>query len=210
MKRIPFTFLILLAIWSCSEDDEATIADDDNTERTFEEAQAEYQELRESFSLPLTRSDGFPQSGVGVYKGLHMGEFFDRNTTADIKLEYFADVEFTLDFETQTFTGELTNFTTNIAGFDKPEGALTVSGLVRNPDEMGGDEFGLRFRVDAGDLTQGDRVASFDAFTVNKGRFLGETGQAVNIHITSLFTWTAGPDEGTVSETIGFMHANRQ
>ena len=66
-----------------------------------------------------------------------MGEFFERKTTAGFKLDYFANVVFTLDFEAQTFTGKLINFTTNLEGFENPEGSLNVSGSIRRPDELG-------------------------------------------------------------------------
>ena len=210
MNKISFIFLILLALWSCSDDDESITANDDNSQRSFEEAQAQYEVLRENFKQPLTREAGFPTSGTMVYKGLHMGEFFERNTTSDAKLDYFADVEFTLDFEAQTFTGQLTNFITNLEGFENPVGTLNVSGSIRGRDDMGGDEFGLRFRVQDGDLTQDGITASFDAFTESKGRFLGDSGQSVNIRISSVFRWTEGPGTGTTSATIGFMHADRE
>ncbi|MCG8319384.1 MAG: transferrin-binding protein-like solute binding protein [Cytophagales bacterium] len=213
MNKISFIFLVLLAIWSCSEDDEAVTdntSNDENAQRTFAEAQTQYEALRENAKHSLTRKAGFPTSGTMVYKGMHMGEFFERNTTSGFKLDYFADVEFTLDFEAQTFTGQLINFTTNLEGFDNPEGSLNVSGSIRGPAELGDDAFGLRFRVQDGDLKQEGRTANFDAFTENKGRFLGESGQSVNIRITSIFRWTEGPDTGTTSETIGFMHADRE
>jgi len=207
IRKLPLLILITL-LCGCGGDDEPGA--ENNGRRTFKEAEAQYLELRENFSLPLTRTAGFPTSGVEIYKGMHTGEFFERNTTADFEMDYFADVEFTLDFEAQTFTGELTNFTTNLKGFENPEGVLSVSGSIRTPVDLGGDEFGLRFRVNAGDLTQEGRTASFDSFTANKGRFLGETGGSVNISITSLFTWTEGQDAGTASETKGFMHADTQ
>ncbi|TRX54861.1 hypothetical protein FNH22_19090 [Fulvivirga sp. M361] len=210
LKKISLIFLVSLAVWSCGEDDEPTADNDDNSQRSFADAQAQYEVLREGFTLGLTRKAGFPQSGVMIYKGMHTGEFFKGNTTSDTKLDYFADVEFTLDFEAQTFTGQLVNFTTNLEGFENPEGTLNVSGSIRGPDDLGGDEFGLRFRVQEGELTQDGRTANFDAFTNSKGRFLGDTGQSVNIRISSVFNWTEGPDEGTTSGTVGFMHANRE
>ena len=81
MNKISLIFLLLLAVWSCSEDDEAVTdntANDENTQRTFAEAQVRYEALRENFKHSLTREAGLPTSGTMVYKGMHMGEFFER------------------------------------------------------------------------------------------------------------------------------------
>ncbi|OJJ15551.1 hypothetical protein BKI52_37330 [marine bacterium AO1-C] len=64
--------------------------------------------------------------------------------------------------------------------------------------------------VQEGTLSQGGRTASFDAFAENKGRFLGNVGQAMNLRISSRFKWTEGPDVGTTSATVGFMHAEKE
>ena len=135
MNKISLILLLLLPVWNCSEDDEAVIdnaANDENAQRTFAEAQAWYEALGENFKQSLTREAGFPTSGAVVYKGIHMGEFFERKTTAGFKLDYFANVVFTLDFEAQTFTGKLINFTTNLEGFENPEGSPNVSGSRMN------------------------------------------------------------------------------
>lgn len=211
MKRILFIFLALLTTWSCSDDDEAIISNDndENALLTFEEAKARYEELRTN-NAGLTRTKGFPTTGTKVYRGIHGGSFFDDNTTSESRIEYYAQVEFTLDFEAGTFTGKLMNFRTNLEGYENPEGELNVSGSIRGTEDMGGDEYGLRFRVQDGELTQGQRTAVFDGRTANKGRFRGDTGQFVNIRITSTFSWTTGPDAGTVSGTIGFMLSERE
>ena len=211
MNKISFIFLVLLALWSCSDDDEVTASNDseENTLLTFEQAKARYETLRTT-NAGLTRTAGFPTTGTRVYKGIHGGRFFDCNSTSETRVEYYAQVEFNLDFETGEFTGKLTNFRTDLEGFETPEGELNVSGVIRDTQEMGGDEYGLRFRVQDGELTQGERTAIFDGRTESKGRFSGNTGQFANIRITSTFSWTAGPDTGTVSGTIGFMLSERE
>lgn len=100
----------------------------------------------------------------------------------------------------------LSNFTTNLDGYENPEGTLEVSGSIRGTDDLGGNEFGLRVQVQDGELVQGDRTAVFDGQTANKGRFYGTDAQFVAIGVTATFDWVLGPDAETTSGTIGFAY----
>ncbi len=210
-----FVFVVLPALWSCGEDDEEVTDPGEGAPRTFAEAEATFSSLRETLidlttSEGLTRTSEFPSSGIVTFKGVHSGDFFENNTTSESKLSYVADVVLTLDFETEKFTGQLLNFTTNLAGFENPGGELNISGSIRGPDDLGGDEYGLRFMVQDGDLTQGERTATFDARTANKGRFYGNSAQFIALKVSSTFRWTEGPDTGTTSGTSGFMYAESE
>ncbi|MCG8699287.1 MAG: transferrin-binding protein-like solute binding protein, partial [Bacteroidales bacterium] len=161
-----------------------------------------------SIGKPLTRNAGFPQSGTMTYKGMHSGEFFERNSTATIKFDYYADVEMTVDFEAKKLSGKILNFSTNLEGFENPEGELTFGGNFRF--DLGGDEIGFSMPVKEGSLTQGNRVAKFDAKSENKGRFFGKTGGLMWLRVSSTFKWTEGPDAGTTSATVGHVYSERQ
>ncbi|OJJ15550.1 hypothetical protein BKI52_37325 [marine bacterium AO1-C] len=90
--------MFAIIAWGCSKDSEVT-PDDNTGVRTFAEAKAKYEKLKEEgFRLPLTRQPNFPQSGTFTYKGMHSGEFFEKETTSSAKIEYYADVELTVDF----------------------------------------------------------------------------------------------------------------
>ncbi|MGB5817898.1 MAG: hypothetical protein WBG90_00340 [Saonia sp.] len=132
MKKTVFVLLGALVVWSCSED--GAINQDDNGSRTFVEAEAKFNSLRDilidlTTSEGLTREREFPTSGIKTFKGVHNGNFRAMTTTGS-EISYVADVVFTLDFETKTYTGQLLNFTTSLAGFENPEGVLTISGSI--------------------------------------------------------------------------------
>lgn len=210
-------FLILVAV-SCGSDDEATPDDGSNnggtpTTRSYDEALAEYDDLLEILkgltqSPGLTRQKTFPTSGTATYKGVHEGTFRAETTTSNTHIAYVANVEFTVDFATGAHTGKMFNFSTDLAGFENPEGTLKIAGSVRDTQDLGGDEFGLRFQITDGKLTQGERTASFDGATSDKGRFYGLAAEYIAIGVTSTFKWTAGPDAGTTSGTRGSMYAD--
>ena len=209
MKKNFLYLLILLIISSCANDDESNTPDDASQELTFEKAKARYEELRLNQS-GLTRTSGFPTSGTSTYKGIHGGSFFSGNSTSETKIEYYAQVVFELDFEAGTFIGTLSNVLTDLDGFSSPEGELNINGSIRDNEDLGGDEFGLRFSIQEGEITQGERTANFDGRTESKGRFTGETGEFVSIRTTATFSWISGPDSGTITGAIGFMFAERE
>ena len=209
MKKITFSLIITLFIYGCGSDKELDELEAPTEFFSFEEAKARYEALQADQS-GLTRSSGFPTTGTAVYEGIHGGSFFAGNSTSETAIEYYAMVAFVLDYEAGTFTGTLSNFRTNLEGYESPEGELNVSGSIRGNDDLGGDEFGLRFRIQDDELVQNERVAVFDGRTESKGRFTGTTGERVGIRTTATFTWTSGPDGGTVSGAIGFMLAVRQ
>ena len=194
---------------SCANDDESNTLNNATQELDFKQAKARYEELRLDQS-GLTRTSGFPTSRTSTYKGIHGGSFFAGNSTSETEIEYYAQVVFELDFEAGTFTGTLSNVLTDLEGFNSPEGELNISGSIRDNEDLGGDEFGLRFRIQEGEIIQGERIANFDGRTESKGRFTGETGEIVSIRTSATFSWVSGPDTGTITGAIGFMFAERE
>lgn len=206
-------FLISIVIFSCSDDETKPGDGSSNGEsRTFDEAMEKFTEL-ENIIIDLTTSEGltreseFPTSGVVTYKGIHMSKrTLDNLQTSETEILYVADMTITLDFATQQYTGELSNFTTNLEGFENPEGTLEVAGSIRGTDDLGGDEFGLSLQVKDDELVQGERTAIFDGQTANKGRFYGNDAQFIAIGVTATFDWVLGPDAESTSGTIGFVY----
>lgn len=224
MRKIVFV-LLLSILWSgCNSEDEEVRMDEDQTEdeqredeeendddgdemdgpRTYEEALSLFNILVDSLrELGLTRERTFPTTGVRTYSGFHQGDFRAASSTSTTEIAYVADVVFELDFASGRFTGEMGNFSTDLEGFENPEGVLSINGAIR---DLSGDRFGLSFRIVDGDLTQGNLTARFDAVTNTNGSFSGQDAQMVAVASSSTFDWTSGPDEGT-SATIGTMIA---
>lgn len=213
MGKTIFSALLFMSfvLLGCS-DGEDEIKDESNEQRTFDEAMAKFTELEDviidlTTSEGLTREANFPTSGVVTYEGVHMAKRTDSNTTnSETELLYVADMTITLDFETGQYTGELRNFTTNLEGFENPEGTMSVNGSIRGTAELGGDEFGLSLIVQDDELSQEERAAIFDGKTANKGRFYGKSAQFVSIGVTATFDWALGSDAETTSGTIGFAY----
>ncbi|SMD31783.1 hypothetical protein SAMN04488029_0120 [Reichenbachiella faecimaris] len=197
-------FLSLL-FGSCGADDNESNTQDIAT-FTYQEAKEEYEILKDRLDVALTRIDELPTSGVAIYTGMHSGEFFARDNTSESKIDYFANVELTVDFDSQTLTAQITNFTTNLENFENPEGEILVgTGVFRF--DTGGDEIGFSMPVRVGNLTQGNKIAVFDASAENKGRFFGNGGQSMWLRVSSTFNWIQGSDAGTTSATVGHMYA---
>lgn len=217
MKKSLIVFLTPLIIWSCSDDeriDPANASAVESGPRTYVQAEVDYDSLRITLMAlttteGLTREKEFPTTGIVIFTGVHSGNFRAESSSGP-NISYVSDVVLTLDFVSQKFTGRLTNFSTNLEGFENPEGMLNVSGVVRNPDDLGGDEYGLRFRVQDGNLAQGERTAIFDAVTSDKGRFYGDSAQFIALGVASTFEWTAGPETGMTSGTSGRMYVEME
>lgn len=213
IERFLMMLCVILVLAGCSDDSDVKKEEEDTADatRTYDEAFEEYNALRDilidlTTSEGLTREANFPTSGTVTYKGVHEGVFFNGNTTSTTQLDYVGDVEFTLDFATGKYTGTISNVTTNLEGYEHPEGTFDINGSVREPAELGGDEFGLTFIIKDGPLTKDERTATFDGVTSDKGRFYGKKAQYIAIGVTATFVWTAGPDAGTTSGTKGFVY----
>ena len=221
MRKIVFVLLLSMQWSGCGSEDEEVTVDEDQVEeetdeepndgdemegaRTYEEALSLFNTLVDSLrELGLTRERTFPTTGVRTYTGFHQGDFRSASSTSTTEIAYVADVVFELDFASGRFTGEMGNFSTDLEGFENPEGVLSINGAIRY---LSSTRFGLSFRIADGDLTQGDLTARFDAVTNTNGSFSGEDAQMVAVASSSTFDWTSGPDEGTTSATIGTMIA---
>lgn len=221
MKNLKQLFLLLLIVFTCVSCDEDEPVSDNQTEdnqtdddetggnenRTYAEAVQQYEELEKRMSgIGLTRPETFPTSGVVTYKGFYYGDRDNDDTqTSETTILYVADITFTLDFSTGNYTGNLSNFTTDLPGFEHPQGTPQISGAVRGTDDLGSDEFGLGLSIQKTSLSEGERAADFDGTTRTKGRFHGLSAEFAWIFIGSTFDWTEGPDTGTTTGTGGFM-----
>tara|TARA_B100001245_G_C22873149_1_gene419884 strand:- start:133 stop:789 length:657 start_codon:yes stop_codon:yes gene_type:complete len=213
MHRI-YSFILLSVIslvWLSCKEEEPTI-DSETEDRTFEEAMVYYNELRDiliglTSTQGLTRESNFPTNGTTTYSGVYMAKRTNTNTnTSETELLFVADMTLTLDFSTGNYTGTISNFTTDLLGYDHPEGTAEISGSIRGTAELGGDEFGLSLRIEQTPLTQGGLTANFDGVTSDKGRFYGKSAQYIAIGVQSTFVWTAGPEKGNTTGTSGFVY----
>ena len=208
-----FLSLFSLAFFSCKEDEPTTDSQEEaNEDRTFEEAMVYYNELRDvliglTSTEGLTREANFPTSGTTTYSGVYMGKRTNTNTnTSEYELLFVADMTLTLDFSTGSYTGTISNFTTDLSGYDHPHGTAEISGAVRGTAELGNDEFGLSLRIQETPLTESDLSANFDGVTSDKGRFYGKAAQFIAIGVQSTFVWTAGPETDNTTGTSGFVY----
>ncbi len=136
-----------------------------------------------------------PAAGTANYNGIIHGMDGGGGTGPD--MVYYADLAVEVDFATDTLDGEVTNFVTDVAGFENPTGTAVVAGTVF---DNGGDAE-LEFTA-AGTLFGTTGAADYDAATTS-GNFAGDTAQAAYGDHISDFEWIAGPNIGTTSISDG-------
>jgi hypothetical protein len=98
----------------------------------------------------------------------------------------------------------------NLEGIRKQE-PLKVSGaFATGAGFYHASGISRRYDPKDGPLTQEEIAVTFDHKARNNGRFMGKSGQFMAMAVRSIFTWTAGPDAGTTSETLGWIYAARE
>ncbi|MDD9923148.1 MAG: hypothetical protein OXQ92_12865 [Boseongicola sp.] len=140
-----------------------------------------------------TLSAEIPLAGNATYSGFVHG-YNGGGTGPD--LEHFGELDMTVDFNTETISGTISNVYTDLPGFLAPSGTAIVTGTIDNTLD-GGD-----ISIDAlGTLVGTGATADYD-FSGN-GDFIGDTAQAaIGSHTTDLI-WIGGPDTGTTSFSDG-------
>ena len=136
-----------------------------------------------------------PVAGTASYVGIIHGMDGGGGTGPD--MVYYADLAVDVDFATDTLDGTVTNFVTDVAGFENPSGSAAVAGTVFD----NGGTAGIGFTA-AGTLFGTTGVADYDT-TTTSGTFAGDSAQAAYGDHISDFAWTAGPNLGTTSLSDG-------
>ena len=136
----------------------------------------------------LTTDVELPITGTANHTGIIHG-FNGGGSGPD--MVYFADLSVDVDFDTDTATGEITNFVTDLPGFENPTGTAPVAGTI---GVNGG--FAIIDFTAAGTLTGTNATADYDVMTTS-GDFIGDSAQAARGLHESDFIWLTGPNVGT-------------
>ncbi|MGI9393640.1 MAG: hypothetical protein ACR2OY_03255 [Boseongicola sp.] len=136
-----------------------------------------------------------PVAGTARYIGIIHGMDGGGGTGPD--LVYYADMYVDVDFATDTLDGEVTNFVTDLAGFENPTGTAVVAGTIGDNGGLAGIDF-----VAAGALSGTTGAADYSTSTTS-GTFAGDTAQAAYGDHISDFMWVAGPNITTNSISDG-------
>ena len=140
-----------------------------------------------------------PTTGTVNYTGIIHGDVFGGTGPA---IEYFADLSLDADFDTDMIGGEVTNFVTDIAGFENPTGTAIVAGTISDMGGTAANDFSA-----IGTLVGTSATADYDADAI--GFFAGDTAWAAyGTHLTD-FIWTAGPNMGSTSFSDGEWNAEQ-
>lgn len=132
-------------------------------------------------------------AGTASYDGLVHGEL---GGGSGPDMEYFADLSLDANFDTDSVSGTVDNFRTDVPGFTAPSGSVAVAGLL--PVAIG--DATLNFTGND-DLTGSGRNANFDIDA--DGGFVGDAAEAAGGTHTTEFLWLTGPDTGDTSWSDG-------
>lgn len=164
---------------------------------SFEDAWAAAVAFGENIQTPIFEEEGvtayadLPSDGTANYAGGVTG-LDEGGTSGSPAIDYVANLDLTVDFETKEVTGTISDFVTSLAGFENPEGEIDVTGFIFDD----GDDAGIEIDAD-GELTSATATATYGfsgdgVFAGNDARTMGGPG-------TTDFTWIFGPDTGTTS-----------
>ena len=197
--KAPIGFCLLLA--ACGGGGGAPIL---GADATYDEAEVAYAELFDEVDVIFQR-EGVLQTvdapnAVKTYSGLVIGEGSDFPFDGPT-IGYAANLELEVDFNLGDIEGELTNYTTNLAGFTNPEGTMNlVGGLGTDIDGFTSANFG-------GSTTLTNGAVSADASVFGEGNFTAGGAEAAFGFVFSDFVWVTGPDAGTTSFADGIYDA---
>lgn len=133
-------------------------------------------------------------AGTATYTGLVHG-FSGGGTAPDV--EYYADLSLEADFDTDSVSGTVDNFRTDMTGFTAPSGSAAVAGAI----STGPGDALLGFSANA-TLTGTDRSADY-TITTTSGNFVGDNAEAARGQHETEFLWLTGPDTGNESWSDG-------
>jgi hypothetical protein len=141
-------------------------------------------------------------SGSATYTGLIYG--YENVGGGGPATDYAADLDLTVEFDTDGVTGTVYNFVTNVTDFENPTGTIDVTGNVT--DNV--PNAGINFTGD-GLLTGTNGVtAEYDLLGAG-GAFGGTDGSVMDGTQATNFNWLTGPDAATQSFSDGSFAATR-
>lgn len=160
-----------------------------NADEFMMETQARLDEMSETAFASL------PAGESASYYGIVHGERGSFGGGPDIA--HYADVSVSVNFETTDVNGSIFNVTTDMPGFEKPTGSVTISGYFED------DEGDVYFYADgSGSLTGTEMTADYELLSFD-GYFYGENGEIIQGSSTVDFNWTSGAHNGTTSWSDG-------
>jgi hypothetical protein len=141
-------------------------------------------------------------TGSVSYTGLIFGYTEAGGTGPEI--DYAADLELAVDFDTDGVTGKVSNFATSLTDFENPSGTISLTGDVVD----GGPNAEIYLSNSSGVLT-GTNGVTAEYFVDGSGVFGGTDGNVLSGNQETDFEWLTGPDTGTTSWSDAGFAATR-
>jgi hypothetical protein len=139
-----------------------------------------------------------PVVSTGSYNGIILGFDSAGGGGGGPDMVYYADLSVDVDFTNDTLDGEVTNFVTDVSGFQNPTGTALVTGTIG----AGGGGFAELDFTATGTLVGPTATANYSA-TSTSGNFAGDSAQAAYGSHETEFIWIVGPDTATTSYSDG-------